>query len=175
MNGMNLKRTATIVVAGGVLAVWLAAAATSTNRDSGEALVLKPSPIDGRGAALASEVSRLHERLRPSARPPQSSRDLFSFVSSKARPAEPVRIPQAALTEAPVRQPAAPAIRLSGIAEDATPEGVVRTAILSASGQLFLAKEGESVTERYRVAKISSDVVELTDLAERITLRLALR
>jgi hypothetical protein len=66
-------------------------------------------------------------------------------------------------------------MRLSGIAEDATPDGVVRTAIISGFGQLFLAKEGDQVTDRYRVVKISSDVVELTDLADRSTFRLALR
>ena len=66
-------------------------------------------------------------------------------------------------------------MRLSGIAEDATPDGVVRTAIISGFGQLFLAKEGDPVTDRYRVVKISSDVVELTDLADRSTFRLALR
>jgi hypothetical protein len=40
---------------------------------------------------------------------------------------------------------------------------------------LFLAKEGENVTARYRVARISSEVVELTDLDDGTVLRLALR
>jgi hypothetical protein len=172
---MNVKRTAFIVVGGGALAAWLAAAATSGNRDSGESLVLKSSAIDGRGAALAIEISRLHERLQPVARPPRAGRDLFSFVTSRPRPVEPVQTPKPAVSEAPIRRPAPPALKLSGIAEDATPGGLVRTAIISGFGQLFLAKEGETVTDRYRVVKISSDVVELTDLAERTTLRLALR
>jgi hypothetical protein len=51
---MNVRRTATIVVVGGALAAWLAAAATSPNREGGEAFVLKSSAIDGNGAALAS-------------------------------------------------------------------------------------------------------------------------
>jgi hypothetical protein len=178
---MNVKRTATIGVLGGAVAVWLAAAATSPSRDSGESIVLKAHAIDGRGAALASEILRLHERLRPDTRPPQAGRDLFSFGSSRprSRPIDPVpTAPGPALSEAPIRRPAPPAIKLSGIAEDATPAGVVRTAIISGFGQLFLAKEGESVTDRYRVVRISSDVVELTDLTdltERTTVRLALR
>jgi hypothetical protein len=172
---MNVKRTTTLVVAGGALAAWLAAAATSRSREIGEPLVLKPPAIDGRGAALADEISRLHERLRPSVRPPQTGRDLFSFVASRPRPVELAQMPAAALTEAPIRRPAPLAMRLSGIAEDATPDGVVRTAIISGFGQLFLAKEGDAVTDRYRVVKISSDVVELTDLADSTTLRLALR
>ena len=75
----------------------------------------------------------------------------------------------------PAGSPARPLLKLSGIAEDAAPDGPVRTAIISAFGQLFLVKEGENVTERYRVARISSDVVELIDLADGTTFRLALR
>jgi len=173
---MNVKRTTTIVVFAGALAAWLAAAATYRGPDIGEPLLLKSPAIDGRGAALADEISRLHERLHPSAKPPQAGRDLFSFVASRPRAVELVQIPAAALTEAPaIRRPTLPAMRLSGIAEDATADGVVRTAIISGFGQLFLAKEGDPVTDRYRVVKISSDVVELTDLADRSTLRLALR
>jgi hypothetical protein len=172
---MHVKRTMIIVVAGGALAAWLAAAATSRGPDIGEPLILKSPAIDGRGALLASEIARLHERLRPTAMPPQAGRDLFAFVASRPRPVELVKTPAAALTEAPIRRPTLPAMRLSGIAEDATPDGVVRTAIISGFGQLFLAKEGEPVTDRYRVVKISSDVVELTDLADSTTLRLALR
>jgi hypothetical protein len=66
-------------------------------------------------------------------------------------------------------------VKLSGIAEDVTAEGVSRTAIISGFGQLFLVKEGDSVTDRYRVAKISSDVVELSDLTGGAVLRLALK
>jgi hypothetical protein len=67
-------------------------------------------------------------------------------------------------------------LRLSGLAEDRDADGlVVRTAIISAEGQLFLAKEGESVTSRYRIAKISSDAVELVDLLDDSILRLILK
>ena len=174
---MNVKRTVMIVVVGGAFAAWLYAAATSGNRDRVEPLVTKAPEIDGRGAALAVEIARLHERLRPSAMPRQPSRDLFSFGSPAARPAL-VPVPKAVAppVEAPivVRTPPPP-LKLSGIAEDKTPDGLVRTAILSGFGQLFVAKEGDSVTERYRVTRISSDVVELTDVAEGGTFRLALR
>ena len=172
---MNVKRTATIVVAGGAFGAWLYAAATSGNRDRVESLVMKPPAIDSRGAALAVEIARLHERLRPTATPRQPGRDLFSFVSpAPPRPA-PVQMPTAPPVNAPIARPAPPALKLSGIAEDATPAGLVRTAILSGFGQLFVAKEGDSIAERYRVVHISSDVVELTDVVEGGVLRLALR
>jgi hypothetical protein len=66
-------------------------------------------------------------------------------------------------------------LKLSGIAEDEMPDGVVRTAIISGLGQLFLVKEGDSFADRYRVLRVSSDVVELTDLVDGNVLRLALR
>jgi len=174
---MSLKRTATIVVVGAALAAWLAAAATSGNRGTIDPIVAKPRLIDKSGEALASEISRLHEHLRPAAVPRQPGRNLFSFALHQPRPvpaAPPVSKP--AVTEAPAEvRPAAPALKLSGIAEDATADGVVRTAIITGSGQLFLVKEGENVTPRFRVAKISSDVVELSDLTDGSALRLALK
>jgi len=66
-------------------------------------------------------------------------------------------------------------LKLAGIAEDEGPEGAVRTAIISAPGQLLLVKEGETIVQRYRVTKISSDVVELVDLGDNSIRRLALR
>ena len=173
---MNLKRTATIVVVGAALAAWLAAAATSGNRATIDPILVKSPPIDQRGEALASEISRLHEHLRPAAVPRQPGSNLFSFAVRQPRPA-PLPPPGSnpALTEAPAAvQPPAP-LKLSGIAEDPTADGVVRTAIISGLGQLFLVKEGENVTPRFRVAKISSEVVELSDLTDGSALRLALK
>jgi hypothetical protein len=167
---MKLKRAAKVAAVVGALAAWLAAAATSGRRTPPPTPITKPRTD---GAALASEIARLHERLRPVSSPRQPSRNLFSYSAPKAPPPL-APAPSAALSEAaPVR--ALPALKLSGIGEDETPDGPVRTAIISGLGQLFLVKEGENVSERYRVLKISSDVVELADLIEGTNLRLALR
>jgi hypothetical protein len=84
--------------------------------------------------------------------------------------------PRPSITEAPPPlAPAQPPLKLAGIAEDETPEGVVRTAIISGEGQLFMVKEGEMVTARYQVVKISADVVELQDATDKSVRRLALR
>jgi hypothetical protein len=171
---MNLKRTATFGVVGGALAVWLASAATS-NRTLRPPIIVPPSPIDSRGAALAEEVARLHERLRPTATPNQPSRNLFSFRSAPARALPPPAAPPPAIVEAPAPQPAQPSLKLAGIAEDDGPNGPERTAIIAGDGQLFMVKEGDAVTLRYRVAKISADVVELTDLTDNSVRRLALK
>lgn len=172
---MNVKRTVTIVVGGVALAAWLAVAATPGGRDTRIPAPVKSSPLDERGDALAGEISRLHDRLRPAAVPRQPSRNLFSYA---ARPVRPAPLPAAtpALSEAPaIPRPVAPILKLSGVAEDMTADGVVRTAIISAFGQLFLVKEGENVTPRFRVVRISSDVVELSDTTDGSTMRLALR
>ena len=172
---IHMKRTATIVVVGGALLAWLAGAATS-NRTSVPLPIVQRTPIEVRGEELAVEIARLQERLRPTTTPRQPGRNLFSFHARAARMAPivaaPAPAPAPALVEAP---PALPALKLAGIAEDEGPEGPLRTAIISGQGQLFLVKEGESVLQRYRVTKISADVVELVDLGDNSILRLALR
>jgi hypothetical protein len=172
---MNLKRTATIGVVGAALAAWLASAANSS-RVIPPPLVIRPPAIDSRGAELADEIARLHERLRPTTTPSQPGRNLFTFRARPVHATAPVAPPPAAaIVEAPVARAALPTLKLAGIAEDAGAEGPDRTAIISGDGQLFMVKEGDAVTLRYRVAKISVDVVELTDLTDNSIRRLALR
>jgi hypothetical protein len=173
---MNMKRTVTIVVGGAALLAWLAGAATS-NHSIPPVVVTPPAPIEVRGAELANEIARLQERLRPGATPRQPGRNLFAFRAAAAPPA-PVFAPVAsrpALSESLPLAPALPALKLAGIAEDIGAEGPVRTAIISGEGQLYMAKEGENATPRYRVVRISPDVVELLDLVDHTTRRLALR
>lgn len=174
---MNAKRAAAIVVVGGALAVWLASAATSGNRDRVDPIVATSRSIDLRADLLANEIAKLHEHLRPTAVPRQPGRNLFSFATRPTRPAPPPPVAsRAALIEAPAIAEPAPTLKLVGIAEDtAGSGGVVRTAILSGAGQLWLVKEGDNATPRYRVARISTDVVELSDLIEGTALRLALK
>ena len=171
---MNFKRTALLVVVVGALAVWLAAAATSDRRDATQFAVVTPVPIDANSVALAREIARLRDRLRPGV-PPNHGRDLFQFavIAPHAAPRAVVAAPVLPVNDATA--PVAPALKLIGIAEDATPDGLVRTAIISGPGQLFLVKEGDPVTPRYRVAQIAADVVELTDATDHSARRLALR
>src|SRR4029453_9534534 len=177
---MNPKRTATIVVVGGALLAWLAGAATS-NRAIEPAPVISIPAIDNSGLALEKEIARLHERLRPTATPTQSNRNLFSFRSAPVRAVPAPRAPTArapaaaALVQPPPLPPPLPPLKLVGIAEDPGADGPARTAILVGDGQLFTVKEGENVTARYRVERISPDVVELLDLNDNSLRRLALR
>ncbi|MCU1385206.1 MAG: hypothetical protein JWL71_3903 [Acidobacteria bacterium] len=173
---MDLKRTTIVVAVGAALIAWLAGAATS-NPPMPLATAVHQSSIDTRGAELASEIARLHERLAPTVTPRSPARNLFAFRAAAARPAVmPVgAAPRPALTELKPAAAALPALKLSGIAEDPGADGPVRIAFISGEGQLFMVKEGETVTSRYRVAKISADVVELTDVIDNSARRLALR
>ena len=171
---MNLKRTATIVVGGAAVGAWLAGAATSNPGRSGVMIVPTPA-IDVRGEELATEIARLQERLRPTSQPRQPGRNLFTFRARAAQPAPMVAAaPQAMAPAMPLTPPPLP-LKLAGIAEDEGPEGPLRTAIISGEGQLYLVKEGDEVTPRYRVGKISADVVELVDIGDNSVRRLALR
>jgi len=170
---MNLKQTATIVTTGGALAAWLAGTVT-TNRTVAPAPVVERVPtIDVRSAELATEIGRLRDRLRPSALPRQPGRNLFRFQARQAPAFVPPQPPAPTVT--PEAAPAVLPMRFIGVAEDPGPDGPRRIAFISAGGQLFSVKEGETVMERYRVAKIAADVVELTDSVDGGIRRLALR
>ena len=172
---MDVKRVAMIGVAGVAVAVWISAATTSNMRTVAPVVPTKPNVIDKSGAELAVEVKRLHERLRPNDAPGHS-RDLFRYAARPSAAALPAPATPAAPppSEQPLAAIVAP-LKLEGLAEDHGDQGSVRTAIISGFGDFFLVKEGDSVTARYRVAKISPDAVELTDLTDNSPLRLALR
>jgi hypothetical protein len=172
---MNLKRTSTIVLSGAAIGAWLAGAATS-NHTIPETPIDRPAAIEIRGAELAREIARLHERLRPSSSPRQPGRNLFAFRAGAPRTPPPVfaPAPRPVFAEA-APTPALPSLKLAGIAEDTVADATIRTAIISGEGQLYMVKEGEAVTPRYRVTRISPDVVELADLIDNSIRRLALR
>ena len=170
---MNLKHAATIVTTGGALAAWFAGSVTSNRTVAPPPAITRP-PIDVRSAELATEVSRLHDRLQPSTAPRQPARNLFRF-----RPVPQAHaVVSAAAAQLPPEAPAPPPVvpmRLVGMAEDPGPDGPLRVAFISAEGQLFNVKEGETFLQKYRVTKISADVVELTDAIDGSIRRLALR
>jgi hypothetical protein len=172
---MNVKRTATIIVVGAALVAWLAGAAT-IRHETPTPVVVTPRPIDLRGIELTKEIARLHDRLRPTTPPTERRRNLFTF---RAAPS-----PRPLTTDLPSSAPAIdnmpapstePALKLAGIAEDEGADGAERTAFISGEGQLFMVKQGDAVTGRYRVIRISSDAVELSDVNAGVIRRLVLR
>jgi hypothetical protein len=174
---MNVNRTLTVVAISGALMAWFAAAATS-KRDVAPPIVIQPPRVDLQGADLAKEIARLHDRLRPDAVPRQPARNLFSYHEAPRR--EPVHVALAGAAPAISETAAAstvpqPPLKLDGIAEEDSADGPVRTAIISAEGQLFLVKPGDAVGPRYRVVRVGADAVELTDTIDNSIRRLALK
>jgi hypothetical protein len=160
------KRTIVLVLSLGALAAWIAAASTSGVRPA-RPIVPPPAAIDARGAVLAAEIERLHDRLRPNATP-QHNRNLFQFAPrASAAPA----LAPVTLQPPPAPVPVEPPFTLIGIAEDAG----TRTAILTSPAQLLMVKQGDVVESKYRVTGISSEAIELTDSQDGSVLRLALR
>jgi Tfp pilus assembly protein PilP len=107
------------------------------------------------------------------AAPPTRGRNPFAFGSSV--PGQPgagaPSMPDAStLPEAPLPLPE-PDLKLLGIAADAK---TGRTAVISAAGDLVLAKEGETIAERYRVTRVGEDAVDLVDAVGNRPLQLKL-
>ena len=179
---MNLKRTLTIALVGGAAVVWSWAAMTPAQPFRSTPEPIAPGPLDARGVELAREIARLRERLRPGQAPRERDRNPFRFRPSPPR--QPVASPSPS-SPASDAAPAEPLLTLAGLAEDVPPHAgpldpgssatPVRIAIISAGGELFLVKAGEQVTDRYRVAAVSADGVELIDLTTDTTRRLTLK
>lgn len=73
------------------------------------------------------------------------------------------------------RPPELPQLRLVGMAEQVEGEGVVRTAVISAFGNVHLVRVGDRIAERYSVTTIGADTVELLDTATQQVVRLGLK
>lgn len=93
-----------------------------------------------------------------------TSRNPFRFGAKPANDAHQQPASEAVSTAAsgPVPRPEL-SLSLSGIAERRTPQGRVRTAIISGDGQLYLVTDGESVGGRYTVVTVDPEAVVLRD------------
>jgi hypothetical protein len=168
------KSTLKILLAGGgLVATWLAVTPNDTTAPKAG-----PTSVDrarSGGALLADDLAAQEAKLRqhngngnmlprPSTRNPfrfgakQSA--VSSYPAAAAAPVAPIEPPQ----------PARLSLSLSGIAERKTPEGSIRTAIISGEGQLYLVTEGEMVAGRYLVKTIDSDAVTLDERGAEIRL-----
>jgi hypothetical protein len=170
---MTRTRMAARIAGGGLLVAWLAAAASVPSPQAPEAPASVPVP---EFAAITIQTGDLRSRVESRSLLRPSSRNPFRFAVR--RPAVPVRAP-ARSTAAPaalVAPSGAPQLALVGIAEqEANGGAAVRTAVISSPDGLFLAREGEPVTARYRVTRVGADAVELGDAATGGTIRLGLR
>ena len=177
---MTAGKTALYGFGGALLVAYLAAA----NMPGGD----QPATPDRTSSqskgpeAIASDVeaqaARLQARMSQAPVPDQNPRNPFAFgaVPRPPRPAAPMVRAAVADEPAPAPLPPLPMLTLMGIAEETTPQGPRRTAVIGGEADsLFLVTEGQSVGDRYKVTKIGADAVELEDLVTKAYRRLALR
>jgi hypothetical protein len=171
---MSRSRAAAYLVGGILLAAWLASAAGVTMRPRAIPLP-RQSPealeLDSVAADVQSQALRLRERLASAPTVRASVRNPFRFVEPEPVPQRVAPKPVAAPPPFIQQLIAEPNLVLLGVAED----GSVRTAMIGLGDELLMAVEGQTVVGRYRVAKVASDSVELTDLGTGATRRLFLR
>ena len=175
---MNLRSAAVYGSCGAVLVACLAAA-NMPSQGPDPALArqtrLHPGP-DALAAEIQSQAVRLRTRMADAPAPARASRNPFAFVGA-SRAETPSGMVQATVAADASPEPAsAPALLLMGIAEETSPTGPHRTAIISGDGDaLYMVVEGDSVAGRYRVTKIGVDAVELEDQTTKGYRRIALR
>lgn len=179
---MTLRRAATYGGLGTLVAAYLAAANSSPvqNGDAVRERSMHASATSGTQSIVSdvqAQAARLRARMQQAPVPEKNPRNPFAFaeIAPKPRPADVVR---ATVADAPVVDPvpAVPALSLLGMAEDATPQGVRRTAVIGgAADAVYMVTEGETLIGRYRVSRIGADAVELDDLLTHGLRRLAMR
>ena len=181
---MTIPRAAAVVSGGALLIAWFAVAAGTPEQEGPPpAERAQPAATSGPGSLAADveeQAQRLRQRLARAPVPDAQPRNPFSFAPVRApRPlaAAPPGTVQAATLPADVPDSAPPPpLVLMGIAEQPTPQGPQRTAVIGGAGaDLFIVKEGEIVSGRYKVKAIGADAIELEDLTTSGFRRLALR
>ncbi len=125
---------------------------------------------------VQAQAARLRKRLATAPAPDRSLRNPFAFGLGEPIPSRGRAPVAAAVVADEPRVPAEPALALVGVAEQETPDGIVRTAMLTIGGDdLLLVTAGQPVGLRYRVVAVGADAVELRDTVTGETRRLALR
>jgi hypothetical protein len=177
---MTVKRAAIYGGLGTLVAAYLAAANSSPlqNTDAARERSARATATSGTQTIVSevqAQAARLRTRMQQAPVPDRNPRNPFAFaeVAPKPRAAEVVH---ATVADSPAVAPAPPPLTLMGMAEDETPQGVRRTAVISgAADAVYMVTEGETLIGRYRVAKIGADAIELDDLVTHGVRRLAMR
>jgi hypothetical protein len=178
---MTSMRAAAYVGGGALLIAWFAAAAALPVQQAAPARDAAPqtAATSGNGSLAAdvqAQATKLRERLAQAPAPNIHSRNPFSFAPPPAPRLPSSAIKASAPESAPEPELVVPALSLMGVAEEMSPEGLHRTAVIGgANDAIYLVMEGQTVTDRYRVTTIGQDAVELKDLITGAYRRLAMR
>jgi hypothetical protein len=179
---MTSRQAAVYGVGGALLVAYLAAANMPSEESGSPDRAGRPVATSG-GESLAVEVqsqaARLHARMAQAPVPDPNPRNPFSFgvPARAARPAAHDAMVRAAVAPEPIPyMPPLPALTLMGVAEETTPAGPRRTAVIGGEGDtIYMVVEGQAVGDRYKVTKIGADAVELEDLLTKAYRRIAMR
>ena len=180
---MSAPRLAAWIIGAAVCGAWLASAAGVT-RQARFTPAAPPAADAVQFDALAAEVqaqaTRLRERLEQAPAPNTTPRNPFRFAPAPAqRQVRAATISRATpdLPAVDIAMPhAEPMLDLVGVAETSTPDGLVRTAMMTGgAGDLIMAEPGQRVLDRYDVVAVEADAVELKDVETGAIRRLVLR
>jgi len=176
-----ISKRAAVYVGGALLVAYLAAANSAPVQDvppaRGTPRAAAPA-TDAMAREVASQAATLRSRLAVAPVPELHPRNPFNFAPVAAARRAPAGAVRAAVQDNTPAPPPAAIVPLSlmGIAEDPSPQGPRRTAIIGGPGDaLYMVTEGQAVGDRYRVTAIGADAVELKDLQTGGIRRLAMR
>jgi len=174
-------RTAAIYGVGGTLLVACLAAANMPQAGDEMPVRTERAPRPAGPDSLAVEVNAQADRLRTlmaqAPTPAMHARNPFAFRAAPSPRVEPSPTVHAAVAaDEPSAIAPLPQLTLMGVAEETTPAGPRRTAVIGGDGDtIYMVVEGDTVGTRYRVTRIGADAVELEDVTTKGYRRLALR
>ena len=177
------SRQAVYGVGAALLVTYLAAANMPADPPPARARGPRAAATSGTeslAAEVRAQAARLHARMAQAPVPEPNPRNPFAFgvATRPARPALNHDAARLAVEIAPAMPmlPPLPALTLMGIAEETTPGGPRRTAVIAGDGEtLYMVAEGQPVGDRYKVTKIGADAVELEDILTHGYRRIAMR
>jgi len=176
---MSASRVAAWVIGVAMCGAWLASAAGVTRQARAPRLPPRGADVvqfEALAAEVQAQAGRLRARLAAAPAPRPVERNPFNF---SARPA-PRRLadkrPPSPVSRTPPVENREPVLELIGIAENARPEGLVRTAMITGGhDELMMVTAGQRILGRYDVVLVGADAVELKDVQTGGTRRLILR
>lgn len=184
---MSVKGTA-LLSGATVLATWLASTPMpqSTAPQTAAPQSTANAPVRTQAASrtvappqvedLGPEAERLARRVEEMASFAAPARDLFRFRPPPATTKVEVPVtPALSLAPITVAAPAPPPFVLTGIAEDQQGDVLVRTAIVSGPGDLWLVKAGDTVDGHFQVVAVDADAVDIIRTDTGAAVRLSFR
>ena len=164
-----MQRLALVLLFGGTLLVasWVVAGDPPARNVAQTSQVDQLSPVV---TDVNAQVDRMRERLLAERRFAPPRRDPFRFSSRiESKPA--VEAAPAVVTPEPAPLPLP---QLVAILTDKVDGGVTRRAVLSFGGNVQIVKAGDEI-DRFVVARVDADGVDLTERATTNTLRLSIK